>query len=228
MFLRCCVMLSIEASGQLRDPRRLVGHVGLVDVRTEERSDGGGPDMSRRGCRRSVHGVRGEQHEERLAGRRAADRLHGDAGEHVGRVVGRVMTVRRLRAIGVPQPVVEVRPVALGERVPGGPSRRHVSDRGAVVAVEILADQDGAVASLLQPHREGAVLEAGRVEGGPPSGVRDVIAAPIRPNTGRMGEQAREQRGPGGATHRGRDHAVGYRVPSSRIRRPTASIQSIV
>ena len=194
---------------ELCHPRRLVGHVGLVDARTQERSHGGRPDMSGCGRRRSVNGVRGEHQEERFVAGCLAHRAHTDAGEHIGRVGGRAVTVRRLRAIRVTKSVVEVGPIGLGERVPRRPSRRHVSGRRAVVAVEVLADQDGTVARLLQPHGQGAVLEAGLVEDGPTARVRDVIAATVRPYARRMGEQPGQQRSPRGATHRRRDHAVG-------------------
>ena len=209
MFLRSCVMRSIGSCREICPTHGgLSDTSGSLTLGLEERPHRGRPDMSRCGRRRSVDGVRSEHHEERLvAGCSRAPCAHRCGRAHRS---SRRRSRDRASSPSHPSDAAGSRstPIGLGEGVPRGGSPPHVSGRRAVVAVQVLADQNGAVARVLQPHRQGAVLEAGLVEDGPPACMRDVIAATVRPHARRMREQAGEEGGPRRATHRRRDHAV--------------------
>ena len=137
----------------------------------------------------------------RAAGWRGrADDVGGGRGQHVGGVVTRRGPVHA--AVAERVVVVVAGPVHRGERqelVPAGRpvARRRVQPEG----VEVLPDQGGPVALLLQRHGHRALLVAAGLEG-PPAAVRPHVG----PHPGVVGVAARQHRRAARAAQRGRDH----------------------
>ena len=165
------------------DRGRLVGDVALVEVRglrqrlgvegmgvARRRRRGAATVLRRVRVRKTapVRGRVGEPEEERLRLRRpAVDEVHRLSGQHVLLEVGGPGTRRgpRCRSRSA---CSGRRPGRSDRRVPLRPARRH--KRALVVAVQVLADQGGVVARVLQPDGEVVVSVQGLEPGKPPSG----------------------------------------------------------
>src|SRR5581483_9402192 len=204
------VALGHVAGAQQRQPldeRRLVRDVRLVVAGRAERGQGG--ELAAVAVGRGGRGVGGEGgvvQEERLAAG-ALDELLGLLGQHVGGVVGRLRAVRLQAAVDV-EGVVVVADRA-GEGGPGVPAGRDVGWRGVgAVAVEVLAEQGGAVAGVVQAGGQGgAVAEGGHPAVGPLVAQHAVVA----------GELAGQDGGAAGAADRGGDEGVGEGAPHQAL-----------
>ena len=162
--------LALAQPGRRGDRQGVVGGVlRVLQIRS-------GVRVPRRRDIRSVRSERGHLEHERLVRRGGrGDERRGPGREHVGQVVVRCVPVIAHFAVLVER-VVEL-PVTVARHIPSVPARR---DRvGGGVAVEVLAHQRGAVAGLLQRHRERLRLVAVGVVGLVPAVVTGVGEYPV-------------------------------------------------
>ncbi len=185
----------------------LLAHVRLVEGR-EVRSRDAGEEarVPWSGRVRRVRSVRREVHEDRLARRRrgALDEVHGLAEVDVRPVVGGSAAIRELLAVLVEVVAVLAVRVAPDGAVPLVPAGRDVERvRRVRIAVQVLAEEGGSVAGPVEERRDRGRLDvlvvrlfeaAGRQRVPEDPGVVRVLAA--------------EDRRPGRAAERERDHVV--------------------
>ena len=151
--------------------------------------------------------VRRVVEEERLAARRVGDEVRRLLAQHVGGVLIDPVAVELGRApvgrVAHRQRVVVV-PLRAGlvgaerQRGPVVPARRHVRDVRHGVLVEVLAEQPGVVAAVVQPGRQrGALFGLERGEA--------TVRRPVRVHVGAVRVLPGQDRRPAGAA-RGVDH----------------------
>ncbi len=164
---RVDLVLGKRIREEVRERRRLVGEVGLVEVRVagqervrvgvgvarsrqRRRSLDARPGLDRHRMRR----VRGQAEEERLVlvcG--GANRPLGEPAVDVGRVVVGLAAVGAQLAVVVQRVAVVVVGARVDAAVPIAPARGDLERVGLAVLVQVLADVDRPVAGPLQPDR---------------------------------------------------------------------------
>jgi hypothetical protein len=172
-------------------PPRLIGDVLLVVARRPPgRKIGEGALVPLRGRRRRVRRVRREVEEERT--RRGLEERDGFLREEIGGVRG-LLGKREILAVNVEAVSVVPR---LREGDPAVPTGRHVRAR---IAVQVLADERGGVARVVEPRRHGRLVA---------KAAEASHEAAIRVHAVRVRISARQDAGPARATERIRHEAV--------------------